>query len=46
LPDYDRGSVWVKLLKADELRKGSAENMYYKLVCMENTKLENDIEID
>jgi hypothetical protein len=46
ISDEIRGSIWVKLLKADELMNQTGNNMYFKLVCMENRKLDRLIDDD
>lgn len=38
--EKDRGMLWVKLLDAEHIKNGASENMYYKLVSMENHPLE------
>ena len=44
--DEDRGTLWVKLLKAEEYMNGASPNMYYKLLSMENQALEKKIDAD
>lgn len=44
--DNDRGVLWIKLLDVENVKNGASENMYYKLVCMQNSQLDRRIEQD
>ena len=38
--DRMRGLIWIKLLKAEELRDGAGPNAYHKIINMEMIHLE------
>ena len=38
--DRMRGLIWIKLLKAEELRDGAGPNAYHKIINMEKHQIE------